>query len=363
MSLMVKFGNKVIVNTNMTNVIEDIKKNEWTDNKLYRSATRVDIKPLIGQKDQDLNLNAELVKIQKNRETIERIVNSMVNTSNDTTAERLNGLIKNLEDANNKDYTLTRKRNYENLLQTFRNIKIDQSELNKITEIKEEEISKFNKSEFMIYINKYQNLILKDIPYSILNGKEESDLIKFLDDEERKAKGIHDINDFDYGNLNLGPPMVVGVPNLCQSESNGFFRNNDMKKEFSGDKLIGQDLIVNDFKKAANCNKNISNEQLMGYIGVTDDLNEAAKLYYEDIYGTLKLNLTYWFPNKKVKQFTFNMTDDPSELIMVVYKEDQNANDPKLYISETQQIIIPEHVKFIGGLNLTHNSKIIVKYY
>jgi hypothetical protein len=356
MNLMVKFGNKTILNTHMNTVIEEIKRNEWTDNKIYKNATKLDIKPLFSKSEQNYS---EFIKIQTNKECINNIMKSYFNNSNDDLVTRVADLKGRVEKSNSKDMNLTRKRNYEILIQMFKSINIDLNDLENIKMIKEEEIANMNDSMFLRYLGKYRNLLLKEIQFMVLGGKEISDLIKFLNDEERKANGIDDINGFDF--VNLDAP-VAGINPLNYSD-NIFFNLLDsppIKREFSDDKNLVQDILVNEFKKAINC-PHLNKEQVMSYLQVTQDLLEAAKLYYEDQYGTLKLSLLYVYQDNTTKTHDFNLVDDPSELIMVVYKLFPNANDPKLYLLN-HELIIPDSLKFIGGLNLAQNTKLIVKY-
>jgi hypothetical protein len=363
MSLMVRFGNKVILNTDMNNFFEEIKRTEWTENKTYRNATKIEVKPINALRRDNNGCNLDFLKIQKNKEIIDKLSNCYFSqNTQDNNSKKLNDLITSINNSNNKNMTLTRKRNYENLIQTLKTLNIENNDLVDIKAIDEKEIANLKNSKFLEYILKYKNLLLKEIPLISLSSKEKSDLIKFLDSEERKSQGIHDINDYDdFHNINLGPPeLVVNPPNLYHSHDD-FNIFSDLKREFSNDKNIGQDLLVNDFKKATNAFE-LPNENILMYLQVTQDLTEAAKLYYEDIYNTLKLSLTYVYPSFTEKKYDFSVVGDPSELIVHIYNENPNVIDPKLFLPDGKQLAIPESVKFIGGLKLAQNSKLIVKY-
>ena len=50
----------------------------------------------------------------------------------------------------------------------------------------------------MSLLKKYKNILLKNSNYNFITSEEKQNLIKFLESEEMKNRGEHDINDMCY---------------------------------------------------------------------------------------------------------------------------------------------------------------------
>lgn len=363
MSLMVKFGQTILVKENIHNIFDEIKKTEWTENKIYKSASDIEIAPTFETRQKNIenisqhseNFKNFVTKIKLNRDILEKIGNvyfSKEMKSED--ANNFNNFHKTIMDTYYDDNNLTRKRNMASLLNSFSNLKhISDTDKSLIKQIDITEISKFKNSIYLDFISKYKHDLLLNHDYNKLNFKEKENIKFFLENEVKKKYGITDINSFNRDiNKNTNPYDHVFDDILCGYEKN---QNNDSEK------LIQRLILYNDFRSYVKFQA-LTDNQISHYFKNTNDIKKAAELYFQDVYGSKKLNVIYVFPDGRKVNKDFDLIATPDELYAYVFCIDPNYYSFQLIKPDGSKIEInPVTDKFIGGLKLPSNVKLIVK--
>lgn len=397
---MVKFGQNLIMKENLQNISEEIKKTMWTDNKIYKHASAAEVKPAFevkkGKENHNEAVQQLMLKSKTNREILEKIGN--VYFSRPVSSED----IKNFQDFKKElineyfdDRILSKKRNLAMLSSTLSDI-VDSQELEQIknnTNLKD--ISEFKNSKLLDAVKKHRNTLLMAADYKMLQNTDKLNLLRFLDNEEKKKRGVMDINDMCYdltkvqlnnsNNSNVQRGAVnyndIGFSlfvdqNLNNNADNfGYNKNNSLQnknssqnnsnmnlKKGDSDLFVSRLVMFEDFRHFVN-NRKLTDDQILLYFRQNEDFNKAAELYFNELYGTSTIKITYIFPNKSVHKQEFSLVASPEELFMFVYTHNPDAIDPKLYkIDNTQIIFDPINDKFIGGLCLPQNTILNVKF-
>jgi hypothetical protein len=366
---MVKFGQAIIVKESIQNIMDDIKKNEWTDNKIYKSASDIDIVPIFDTKSKNFeNYNQQsenfknlVNKIKSNREILEKIGN--VYFSKEIKTEDSNNFKhfeKIIMDNYYDDRILSKKRNTATLINSLSNLRhIKQNDKNILKQVDISEISKFKNSKFLEFISAYKIDLLCNIEYNKLNYKEKENFRSFLDNQEKRKYGITDINSFN-NNQNK--------TEFRENQYNRIFdyNINDKKQDkFSkideSEALIQRLILFNDFRTYVKY-QGLTDNQIANYFRNTNDMRQAAELYFNDVYGSKKLKISFVFPNGREYSHELELVASPDELFTFVFSIHPNYSTPKLIKPDGTQIEInPITDKFIGGLKLPHNVKLAVK--
>jgi hypothetical protein len=393
---MVKFGQTVIFKENLQNLADEVKKSEWTENKYYKSATCVEVKPKfdlkkceINNKDKDEAVQTLVTKLKANKDVLDKMSSVYFNT-NLSQDGKFQEFKKELISGYFDDRVLTKKRNYVILTKALTNFRnVNYSDLEELNGIGLEEISKFKNSKLLNIIKKYKiNFLIKD-EYKCLNQIERNNLKKFLEAEEKKVlasqnSNVNNINDFCFDFTNKSNlTNVSNVKNANNSESINNANNpqsfpvdnfnllksisperkqNDLKHNDSSDLMVSRLVLFEEFRNLVK-NFSLSDEQIMNYFKVTEDIVKAAEIYFKDLYRANTLRVIFIFPNNAQQIKEFSLIDSPEDLFMFIFSMNPDANEPKLYKADGSQIVIdPRNDRFIGGLHLPQNAILHVKF-
>lgn len=130
----------------------------------------------------------------------------------------------------------------------------------------------------------------------------------------------------------------------------------DIKND--SDSLINNLLRIEDFKTIVN-NKMLSDDKCLEYLTKYKEFDLAADAYFKAKHGVDKLKLVYVFPDKKENIYEFEFIGSPDELVLIVWKNRPEAEDPKLFSPKGDLIEInPDKIRYIGCYNLPNMSKI-----
>jgi hypothetical protein len=369
MSLMVKFGQTIIVKESIQNIFDEIKRNEWTDNKIYKSASDIEIVPTFETRrmsvekynQQTENLKNLANKIKSNREILEKIGNVYYSKEIKTEdTEKFNQFHKSIMDSYFDDRVLTKKRSMEFLRNCFSKLKhLKGEDKNLLNQIDISELSNFKNSIFLEFISKYKIDILLNYDYNKLAPREKENLLRFLDNEEKKKYGVTDINSFDNDRINGRVDYRENNPYNLLFDN---IQDKSPKKDES-ELLIKRLLLFNDFRTYVKY-QGMTDNQIANYFRNTNDIKQAVDFYLQDLYGTKKLKVIYIFPDGREFSNEFDLIASPDELFAFVFNVNPNLSTPQLIKPDGSAIEInPVTDKFIGGLKLPHNVKLIVKTY
>lgn len=417
MSLMVKFGQTLIFKENIQNLSDESKKTDWTENKIYKSATCVAVKSKF-----DLNKNKEFPnkdeavqslvgKLKTNKEILDKISNIFfrdeaqkqnvfeLNSNHKSIDHKFLDFKKDLLTDYLDDRSLSKKRNLVILTKSMTNFKnINYTDLEETNKIDSEELSKYKSSKFLNIIKKYKFDFLLSEEYKSLNAIEKNNFRKFLESEQKKLSpnkinsgndnGVHNINDFYFDftnksnvnsmNKQLNNPMhpvdnfnLLSNPQPSQLSNQNLIQpiSLDIKQADSSDHsdlMVSRLVLFEDFRHLV-ANYSLSDDQIMKYFQHHEDIKKAVEMYFKQVYGTNSLRVTFMMPdsNKSMQQHSrdFSFIESPEELFMFVYSIFPDANDPKLFKKDGIEIKIdPVNDKFIGRLKLQQNSILNVKF-
>jgi hypothetical protein len=411
MSLMVKFGQTLIFKENIQNLSEESKKSEWTENKFYKSATSVEVKPKFDLNreftNKDEAVQSLVGKLKTNKEILDKISNvyfrdrrennssplkvSISNSDYNNTDNKFLNFKKDLLNDYLDDRALTKKRNLVILTKSMTNFKnINNTDIEELNKIDTDELSKYKTSKFLNLIKKYKYDFLLSEEYKSLNAIENNNFRKFLDSEQKKQSsnagnsGIHNINDFCFdftnkSNLNqinnnvsntMHPLDSFNLLSHSISQQNSIQNfleiSTDVKRADSSDLMVSRLVLFEDFRHLV-ANYSLSDDQILKYFQLHEDITKAAEMYFKEVYRANSLTVIFIMPNstpnsqKYSKEFSF--IESPEELFMYVYSIYPNANDPKLYKTDGSEIKIdPVNDKFIGKLKLQQNAILYVKF-
>jgi hypothetical protein len=192
-----------------------------------------------------------------------------------------------------------------------------------------------------------------------LTSKEKENFLRFLDNEQIKKYAITDINSNNSDSNNRR------VENRDDNPYNIFFENRQDKsaKMDESDSLIQRLILFNDFRTYVKY-QGLTDNQIANYFRNTNEIKQAVDLYFQDLYGTKKLKVIYVFPDGREYSNEFELIASPDELFTFVFNINPNLSAPHLIKPDGSAIDInPITDKFIGGLKLPHNVKLIVKPY
>ena len=370
MSLMVKFGQTMIVKESIQNIMDDIKKNEWTDNKIYKSASDIEIVPIFDTKykniencnQQSENFKNLVNKIRSNREILEKIGN--VYFSKDIKSEESNNFKhfhKVIMDNYYDERILSKKRNVASLINSLSNLRhIKPNDKKILNQLDISEISKFKNSKFLEFISAYKIDLLCNMEYSKLNYKEKENFRSYLENEEKRKYGITDINSFN-NNIQNKNEIRENQYNRTYDYKLNDCKQDKFSKIDESEALIQRLILFNDFRTYVKY-QGLTDNQIANYFRNTNEMRQAAELYFNDVYGSKKLKIIFVFPNGREYSHEVELVASPDELFTFVFSINPNYLAPKIIKPDGSQIEInPIIDKFIGGLKLPHNVKLAVK--
>ena len=269
--------------------------------------------------------------------------------------------------------------NFQNLIDIL--ITLDaQGNIQELKQISEYEYLKLRKSNYqkiLFYINKYKNEILFNLGYdkktenqkdkkkrnlsvprshrNIKNGNKEYNLFNLYNEIFNIDKSKYNLPDFYYSSIINGQKKIESNENYSLNNSLYLSRNEIQYYEMN--KLDIFRLMIND--------SSIKNEEISIFLNIEcKNVEEAVNKYYQNLYGTENLTLTFSYPtfNNISIVHNFCFKSNISILFDTAIQDYPIAYNVHLFTYSNKEILRDNKnkIKCIGSLKLENNSVIFV---
>jgi len=174
--------------------------------------------------------------------------------------------------------------------------------------------------------------------------------------------------DFDFEALFPSVPMKTNSNNQNnnmgnQSSTNNFgninYNINNRNNEES-EKYI-ENLLLKEFREYI-MDEKIGADICHSYLFSSNNSpREAAKLFFQDKYGSKALKIVIVFPNKTEKFYEHDFLANVDDLFIPLFTEVDNIQNPSYFLGNRKIEVNPLKDKIIAHLNIPSNSKLYVK--
>jgi hypothetical protein len=281
---------------------------------------------------------------------------------------------KEIQNKNKQEF-----QNFQNLIDIL--ITLDaQGNIQELKQISEYEYLKLRKSNYqkiLFYINKYKNEILFNLGYdkktenqkdkkkrnlsvprshrNIKNRNKEYNLFNLYNEIFNIDKSKYNLPDFYYSSIINGQKKIESNENYSLNNSLYLSRNEIQYYEMN--KLDIFRLMIND--------SSIKNEEISIFLNIEcKNVEEAVNKYYQNLYGTENLTLTFSYPtfNNISIVHNFCFKSNISILFDTAIQDYPIAYNVHLFTYSNKEILRDNKnkIKCIGSLKLENNSVIFV---
>jgi hypothetical protein len=283
-------------------------------------------------------------------------------------------VIEEIQNKNKQEF-----QNFQNLIDIL--ITLDaQGNIQELKQISEYEYLKLRKSNYqkiLFYINKYKNEILFNLGYdkktenqkdkkkrnisvprshrNIKNRNKEYNLFNLYNEIFNIDKSKYNLPDFYYSSIINGKKKIEFNENYSLNNSLYLSRNEIQYYEMN--KLDIFRLMIND--------SSIKNEEISIFLNIEcKNVEEAVNKYYQNLYGTENLTLTFSYPtfNNISIVHNFCFKSNISILFDTAIQDYPIAYNVHLFTYSNKEILRDNKnkIKCIGSLKLENNSVIFV---
>ncbi len=361
-----KLGKSEIFKDNLTNMKIYSRSNKKHNNENIKFSN--DIYPKFKKNSlSNSKYNILLNKIQKNKQKLNQLLNNF-SGYNDNFEERIRELNNDLNKQRNKLLNKNKQefQSFQNLIAILIALE-DERNVNELKQISEYEylnLQNSNYQKILHYINISKNQIILNLACDNISEKEMDKNKRYSSVNKYNRNVKNEKNEYKvYNPLNNNVNFYNYNKREKRNKSN---KNNKLKNNLNyplKEKEYYEMNKLNIFRLMID-DQLILDKEISNYLNEEcKNVDDAVNKYYQNLYGTENLTLTFSYPelNNLSVVYNFNFISDISDLFKKAIIHYPFTSNVHLFTNNKEILIDNKNkIKCIGSLKLENNSVIFV---